>query len=75
MSARIFFILAIISNNKRKQLRRSESFCWDYLRVHILFLEYERAHFIRVHIENCFQQSRLEGREAESKKKKKDFSA
>lgn len=43
----------------RKQMQRLVRVCWDYLRVYILFFEYERAYFIWVHIEDSFQQSRL----------------
>lgn len=47
------------SNNMRKQMQALVRVCRDYLCIHILFFEYERAYFIRVHIENSFQQSRL----------------
>lgn len=47
------------NNNVRKQMQGLVRVGWDYLCIHILFFEYERAYFIWVHIENGFQQRRL----------------
>lgn len=61
----VFSILTTRSKNDKED---TEGCCGDYLRVHILFLEYEWANVIWVHVKNCFQQSRLEKKRKKEKK-------
>lgn len=49
-------------NNMRKQIDTEDG--WDYLCIHILFFEYEWTYFIWVHVENSFQQRRLQKKRA-----------